>query len=39
VGFVDEPRKALQEADALVSAMIKRLAEIFAAERQKLEQQ
>ena len=39
VGFVDEPRKAVQEADALVSATIKRLAEMFAAERQKLEQQ
>jgi hypothetical protein len=39
VGFVDEPRKAVQEADALVSATIKRLAEIFADERQKLEQQ
>ncbi|MGD0427633.1 MAG: hypothetical protein ABSC10_13010 [Candidatus Acidiferrales bacterium] len=39
VGFVDEPRKSVQDADALVSAAIKRLAEIFAAERQKLEQQ
>jgi hypothetical protein len=39
VGFVDEPRNAVQEADALVSATIKRLAEIFAEERQKLEQQ
>jgi hypothetical protein len=39
VGFVDEPRKAVQEADALVSAAITRLAEMFAAERQKLEQQ
>jgi hypothetical protein len=39
VGFVDEPRKAVQEADALVSATITRLAEMFAAERQKLEQQ
>jgi hypothetical protein len=39
VGFVDEPRKAVQEADALVSATISRLAEVFAAERQKLEQQ
>jgi hypothetical protein len=29
----------VQEADALVSATIKRLAEIFADERQKLEQQ
>jgi hypothetical protein len=39
VGFVDEPRTAVQEADALVSATIKRLAEIFADERQQLEQQ
>src|ERR1700683_281768 len=39
VGFVDEPRKAVQEADALVSATIKRLAEIFADERHKLGQQ
>jgi hypothetical protein len=39
VGFVDEPRKAVADADALVSATVKRLAEIFADERQKLEQQ
>lgn len=39
VGFVDEPRKAVQEADALVSETIKRLSEIFADERGKLEQQ
>jgi hypothetical protein len=39
VEFVDEPRKAVADADALVSATIKRLAEIFADERQKLEQQ
>jgi len=39
VGFVDEPRNAVQEADALVSVTMKRLAEIFGAERQKLEQQ
>jgi hypothetical protein len=39
VGFVDEPRNAVEQADALVSATMKRLAEIFAAERQKLEQQ
>jgi|SRR6266566_4597238 len=36
-GFVDEPRKAVQEADALVAAAIKRLADIFAEERSKLE--
>lgn len=39
VGFVDEPRKAVQEADALVSDTMKRLADIFSDERQKLEQQ
>lgn len=36
-GFVDEPRQAVQDADALVAAAIKRLAEIFADERSKLE--
>jgi hypothetical protein len=39
VGFVDEPRKAVEAADALVSSTMKRLAEAFADERQKLEQQ
>lgn len=39
VGFVDEPRKAVQEADALVSETMKRLADIFSDERQKLKQQ
>jgi hypothetical protein len=39
VGFVDEPRKAVQEADALVSATIKRLSEVFANERENLEHQ
>ncbi len=37
--FVDEPRKAVEDADVLIAATMKRLAEIFAAERQKLEQQ
>jgi hypothetical protein len=36
-GFVDEPRKAVEQADELVASTIKRLAEVFAAERQKLE--
>jgi hypothetical protein len=39
VGFVDEPRRAVQEADALVSSTTKRLAEFFSGERQKLERQ
>jgi hypothetical protein len=36
-GFVDEPRKAVKDADELVAAAMKRLAEIFANERDKLE--
>jgi hypothetical protein len=39
VGFVDEPRKAVEEADTLVAGTMKRLAEIFAEERNKLENQ
>ena len=31
IGFVDEPRKAVEEADRLVASAIKRLAEVFAA--------
>jgi hypothetical protein len=38
-GFVDEPRKAVQEADELVAQAIKRLAETFANERNNLEGQ
>jgi hypothetical protein len=38
-GFVDEPRKSVHEADALVEATTKRLAEIFAQERSQLEGQ
>jgi len=38
-GFVDEPRKAVHEADALVDSAIKRLADIFADERSKLEKE
>lgn len=37
--FVDEPRAAVQQADDLVSDAMKRLAEIFAGERAKLEGQ
>ncbi len=37
IGFVDEPRKAVEQADELVASTIKRLAEMFASERQKLE--
>ena len=38
-GFVDEPRAAVEQADALVAEVIKRLAEVFADERTTLEQQ
>jgi hypothetical protein len=34
---VDEPRKAVQEADALVAELMQRLAQTFAAEREDLE--
>jgi len=38
-GFVDEPRNAVEEADQLVASAIKRLAEVFAEERAKLERE
>ena len=38
-GFVDEPRAAVQRADELVAQAIKRLAESFAEERNRLERQ
>lgn len=38
-GFVDEPRKAVEQADNLVAEAMKRLAETFADERAKLEAQ
>ncbi|MHB8528420.1 MAG: hypothetical protein ACYC8V_02780 [Caulobacteraceae bacterium] len=38
-GFVDEPRKAVEEADSLVAGAMARLAEVFAAERSRLEGQ
>jgi hypothetical protein len=38
-GFVDEPRHAVEEADRLVAESIKRLAEMFARERENLEKQ
>ncbi len=37
--FVDEPRSAVQQADGLVASAMKRLAEVFAEERSRLEQQ
>lgn len=38
-GFVDEPRSAVQRADALVSDVINRVADSFSGERAQLEQQ
>ena len=37
--FVDEPRSAVEQADSLVASAMKRLAEVFAEERSRLEQQ
>jgi hypothetical protein len=36
---VDEPRRAVEQADSLVAGAMKRLAETFANERAKLEGQ
>jgi thioesterase domain-containing protein len=38
-GFVDEPSRAVKEADELVAEVMKRLAEVFAQERSRLEEQ
>lgn len=38
-GFVDEPRAAVEQADALVSQVLGRLTEVFTRERTLLEQQ
>jgi len=38
-GFVDEPRRAVEEADALVADLMQRLATMFADERKQLEGQ
>lgn len=37
--FVDEPRQAVEQADSLVANAVKRIAEQFAAERSRLEDQ
>lgn len=37
--FVDEPRKAVEQAEGLVAQAMKRLAEVFAEESSKLEAQ
>ena len=38
-GFVDEPRKSVEQADSLVADVMKRLAEGFTSERDGLEKQ
>lgn len=38
-GFVDEPRRAVENADTLVAETMQRLAETFASERSSLERQ
>jgi hypothetical protein len=38
-GFVDDPHKAVQEADALVSSAIKQIEERFSDQRAQLEKQ
>ncbi len=39
IGFVDDPRQAVQQADELVAQVMKNLAQSFADERQQLEAQ
>ena len=39
VGFIDEPRRSVEEANRLVEETIQRLTDGFANERRKLEQQ
>jgi len=38
-GFVDEPRVTVEQADALVAEMMKRLSEVFTQQRAGLEEQ
>ena len=38
-GFVDEPRRAVEQADALVAELMQRLASSFSDERSSLEEQ
>ena len=37
--FVDQPRKAMQDADALVAGLMQQLAQMFSQERSQLEAQ
>jgi hypothetical protein len=36
-GFVDEPRRAVEQADALVTELVTRLSQVFGDERRQLE--
>jgi hypothetical protein len=38
-GFVDEPRRAVKDADSLVAQTMQRVAEVFSQEREALEKQ
>jgi hypothetical protein len=38
-GFVDQPQRAVEQADALVASAMKRLSDTFATERAQLEEQ
>jgi hypothetical protein len=38
-GFVDEPRRAVEDADKLVASVMQRLAKVFTDERSSLEKQ
>lgn len=38
-GFVDDPRASVEKADQLVASTMKRLAEVFADERSRLEKE
>ncbi len=38
-GFVDEPRQAVEKADGLVTRAAQRLTDVFASERERLEEQ
>ncbi len=39
IGFVDEPRRTVEDADKLVAAVMQRLAKVFTDERSSLEKQ
>lgn len=39
IGFVDEPRRSVEQADELIATLLHRLAESFSEQRNRLEQQ